>query len=376
MADPSRPELPHDWGSRERPSELLRTYVSDPRSPRPDEVDRLVSELEVDQIELEDQNQELREAHEQLQLQEEDLRQSRAFLQTVIDAMPDAMLVIGRDYRIVLANRAARKLAPGIDPVACLTCHQLSHHSDVPCGGLNEPCPLATVIATKAPVTVVHTHYDAEGRELFVEVNAAPVFDVCGEVTHIIEDCRDITARKRMEKQRARLNVLKEQLLGPIALAEKQKLITDAVVEAFGADFARIWLLAEGDLCEHGCCHAAVTEGPDVCRDRSRCLHLVASSGRYTAIDGSHRRVPLGCDDKLGRIVAGEEPKLLSNDATHDPHIRDCQWAASLGLNSFAGYRLLAPEGAPWASWPSSASGRSMPTKTPCWRTSPTLDRR
>jgi PAS domain S-box-containing protein len=130
---------------------------------------------------------------------EEAIQKSRAFLQTVIDAIPDTMLVIGRDYNISLANRAARELAGGIDPVACLACHQLSHKRSLPCHGRNDSCPLRRVIATKAPVTVMHTHYDSEGNEVFVEVTAAPVFDDDGEVTHIIESCRDITQRKRAE---------------------------------------------------------------------------------------------------------------------------------------------------------------------------------
>ena len=41
-----------------------------------------------------------------------------------------------------------------------------------------------------------------------------------------------------MEERLARLNSLKEQLLGPGDLGEKLKSITDAVVEVFGADFA------------------------------------------------------------------------------------------------------------------------------------------
>ncbi|HLA84663.1 MAG TPA: PAS domain-containing protein [Thermoguttaceae bacterium] len=129
---------------------------------------------------------------------EETIRRSRAFLQTVVDAIPDTMLVIGRDYRISLANRVARERAGGVDPTACLTCHQLSHHQDLPCEGQNEPCPLRQVIQTKAPVTVMHTHYDAEGNEVLVEVIAAPVFDEAGEVTHVIETCRDITDPKRL----------------------------------------------------------------------------------------------------------------------------------------------------------------------------------
>ena len=82
---------------------------------------------------------------------EETIRQSQTFLQTVIDAIPETMLVIGRDYRILLANRAARETAGGIDPTACLTCHQLSHHRDLPCQGQNEPCPLRRSSPTRPP---------------------------------------------------------------------------------------------------------------------------------------------------------------------------------------------------------------------------------
>jgi PAS domain S-box-containing protein len=130
---------------------------------------------------------------------EEALRKSQAFLQTVIDSIPDVLLVIGRDYRIVLANRAAREMAPNVEPT-CMVCHRFSHHRDIPCEGEKEPCPLRAVIATKAPVTVMHTHFKQEGEEVSVEITAAPVFNESGEVIHIIETCRDITARKRAEE--------------------------------------------------------------------------------------------------------------------------------------------------------------------------------
>ncbi len=123
------------------------------------------------------------------------LGKQRAFLQTVIDAIPDVLLVIGTDLRIVFANRAAREMAGGIDPPVCLSCHQLSHHRDQPCAGKDEPCPLRQVITTKAPMTVTHTHRDAEGKDFFVEVTAAPVLDESGEVSYVIEACRDVTER-------------------------------------------------------------------------------------------------------------------------------------------------------------------------------------
>jgi len=156
----------------------------------------------------------------------------------------------------------------------------------------------------------------------------------------------DITERKRTEEQVTRLGFLKERLIGALSLSEKQKLITDEIVAIFNADFARIWLIREGDLCEKGCMHAQVKEGQNACRNRDRCLHLVASSGRYTHIDGNHRRIPFGCY-KIGRIASGEDSQLITNDVAHAPWIHDHEWAQALGLASFAGFRLFSVEGKP-----------------------------
>ena len=77
-----------------------------------------------------------------------------------------------------------------------------------------------------------------------------------------------------------------------------------------------------------------------------KCLHLKASSGRYTHTDGDHRRVPLGAY-KIGRIASGENAKFLTNSVTTDPQVGNHEWAKSLGLVSFAGYKLRDASGAP-----------------------------
>ena len=55
-----------------------------------------------------------------------------------------------------------------------------------------------------------------------------------------------------------------------------------------------------------------------LCRHREKCLHLMASSGRYPHIDGDHRRMPIGCY-KIGRIAGGENNKFLTNSVSTDP---------------------------------------------------------
>jgi PAS domain S-box-containing protein len=131
---------------------------------------------------------------------ERELQAVRDHLRAILEAIPDPFMVIDLDHRIVMANKTARKLAGGKDPVvADLRCYQVSHHSETPCTGLDDPCPLQQVVATGAPTTVTHTHYDAAGNATRVEVSGAPIFDEAGEVIQVIEVCRDITERERAE---------------------------------------------------------------------------------------------------------------------------------------------------------------------------------
>jgi len=185
----------------------------------------------------------------------------------------------------------------------------------------------------------VNLHKD--GRRIVLETSGTPVLDETGKVTGYRGIDRDITRRKFEQKRLEKLNRIKENLLSTGRLNEKTKLLTDGVVDVLGADFARIWLIRPGDLCDSGCKHARVTQGPYACRERERCLHLIASSGRYTHTDGEgHRRVPFGCC-QFGLIAAADEHGFLTNDVTHHPYVRNHEWARQLGLVSFAGHRLL-----------------------------------
>ncbi len=171
----------------------------------------------------------------------------------------------------------------------------------------------------------------------------------CAGETILQATVRDITLEKRTEAERETrllrqesINLLQQSLLTPAPLGQKLKSITDTVVRLFDADICRIWLIRPGDLCEKGCIHAEVLEGPQVCRDRTGCLHLVSSSDRYTHTDGKvHRRVPLSCYE-IGQLASGDEHKVTINDVQNDHRIHDREWARNLELESFAGYQLRA----------------------------------
>jgi two-component system, NtrC family, sensor kinase len=140
------------------------------------------------------------------------------------------------------------------------------------------------------------------------------------------------------------LNQLQQNLLGHSEMPHKLKLITQGMVDIFGADFCRIWLIAPGDLCELGCMYAAAREGPSVCKNKVKCLRLIASSGRYTHTNGAvHRRIPLGVY-KIGRI-ATEKERMLFGNVAGNPDISNHDWARKLGIVSFAGFQLRSSGG-------------------------------
>ncbi|MDP2895444.1 MAG: PAS domain S-box protein [bacterium] len=136
---------------------------------------------------------------------EEALRRSKDFLQTVIDGIPDPTMVIGTDYRVLLANRGAQTLAGG-DPVQeGRRCFQVLHHREAPCAETADYCPLEIVIRTRKPALVMHKHYNENGDEIVVEANAAPILDASGEVIQIVKSCRDVSERLRTEEEMRRL---------------------------------------------------------------------------------------------------------------------------------------------------------------------------
>ncbi|HEY8088255.1 MAG TPA: sigma 54-interacting transcriptional regulator [Polyangiaceae bacterium] len=105
------------------------------------------------------------------------------------------------------------------------------------------------------------------------------------------------------------------QMTGTLALDDVLSSVTDGLVHDLDVALARVWLLESGDE-----------------------LHLRASSGLSTRLDGAYARVPVG-SRKIGRIAETGEP-MATNDAQHDARIPDTAWAREQGIVSFAGWPL------------------------------------
>ena len=164
----------------------------------------------------------------QPQLQAAQAYSQESFLQTVIDGVPNAIMVIDAEYQIILVNRVAREFASaGVDLSEPQFCYRLSHKLNAPCRGDAHPCPLVLVEDSGNPVTVVHEHYQADGKKRLIEVNASPLTSVDGSFQGIIESKRDITEQHLAEEERhryaERLRALTARL-ADVTEAERQRL--------------------------------------------------------------------------------------------------------------------------------------------------------
>lgn len=138
---------------------------------------------------------------------------------------------------------------------------------------------------------------------------------------------------ERRNRDMLAINQIHQSLFACESAADVATVLTTALVRDFEAFFARVWLVRPADRCEQ----CALK---DHCPEKRECLHLVASHGHYTHIDGDHGRVPIGCNFKIGLIAQGRG-KTISNDVTNDERVHDREWAGRLGLKSFAGFPLI-----------------------------------
>jgi PAS domain-containing protein len=130
---------------------------------------------------------------------EQELLKNYLFLQAVVDAVAEPIVVIGTDMRVKMYNREADRLSPSEkagnrEP----SCHRLLFGRELPCNHAGQPCPFFEVLESEQPVTVEHRVKQQTG-DLYYEILASPLRDEHGVLLGIIETVRDITERKRIE---------------------------------------------------------------------------------------------------------------------------------------------------------------------------------
>ena len=94
----------------------------------------------------------------------------------LVQAMPDPLVLIDEEYRIVAANSAYGALH-GVSPSQIVgnRCHAISHGKDRPCHEYGEACPHQSVFQNLQSQEVVHHHCDGHGGHHPVRIHGEAV---------------------------------------------------------------------------------------------------------------------------------------------------------------------------------------------------------
>lgn len=131
-------------------------------------------------------------------------RDSRQYLQAVIDSLDDQLMIIDRDLRITQVNTAVlRHVRASRQEVVGQHCYEVSHGGAQPCLPPDCECPVRKVWETGEPVRVTHYHRcAADGYgETCVDIIASPLRDSQGCTTEVVELMRDVSEARRLEQQ-------------------------------------------------------------------------------------------------------------------------------------------------------------------------------
>jgi len=125
--------------------------------------------------------------------------EGEAFLQSMVDAIPDGVRIIDDDYNMLLVNRTFREQTGCPDkPWVGQKCYA-THNLDAPCPAELVTCPLVEIRRENKRVKVIHHHTRCDGDTLDVEIYAAPMTIIRDgkEVALLVESIRDLTHEVR-----------------------------------------------------------------------------------------------------------------------------------------------------------------------------------
>jgi len=150
---------------------------------------------------------------------EEELRESEAQKQAILDAPVDAIALVDTRMRIVWANKTTAAIVNKTpEDLIGHRCHKLFQHSDAPCPGC--PCKKALETGNIEHATMYQPAMDTVG-ESYWEDYGVPVKDESGQVVGVIEICRNVTDKVKAEKA---LRESEEKLVGIV------ESVTDAMI--------------------------------------------------------------------------------------------------------------------------------------------------
>ena len=129
-----------------------------------------------------------------------DVARAKSEWETTFDSVTDLLTIRDKDYRILLANKAALDRF-GLKPEELVgkKCYEVFRHSDKPCAG----CYVSETLMTKSPVSV---ELESQYLKGIFRFNTFPIFGQAGDLIGVVEMAKEITEEKRLETEKDVVN--------------------------------------------------------------------------------------------------------------------------------------------------------------------------
>jgi two-component system NtrC family sensor kinase len=135
-----------------------------------------------------------------------------SFASALLEASPDGVMVIDRDFRIINCNDSPLiTVGKGRESVLGKFCHEIIYNSQKHCDCHGRDCPAQETIKTRQPSRVLHENLSINGEAQVSQVTAYPIFNQMNEIVQLVITVRDIT-KALSERIKKSTKIIKDDL--------------------------------------------------------------------------------------------------------------------------------------------------------------------
>jgi len=209
------------------------------------ECTRLNAFDEADVVAMETLADHLAAAIENARLYER-IKANYEYFRNIVNGLHDQVLVIDPHYRITDVNVAfLRQTGYMREEVIGRLCYEVTHQRGQPCEAPEHPCPAQQVLRSGQPARALHIHYDSQGKPVWINVAASPLYDREGRVMQVIQAYRDVTAERRLEEKLAAVQALGQELVLSTDEEHIGRMVMDAAEQVLEFQVCALFLVDE-----------------------------------------------------------------------------------------------------------------------------------
>jgi len=150
--------------------------------------------------------------HERVADKATEINLATSFASALLEASPDGVMVIDRDFRIINCNDSSLiTVGKGREFVLGKSCFEVIYDSQRHCDCIGRICPAKETLKTRKPSRVLHENVSINGEPQVSQVTAYPIFNQLNEIVQLVITVRDIT-KALSDRIEQRTQVIKDDL--------------------------------------------------------------------------------------------------------------------------------------------------------------------